>query len=79
MSRNLHLLVSPTQRAEINIDNVVSNATSIYRCYTDLYIVTAPKDNQFIQKILTQYHCDNITDRKKISRLLKAEHGIIMR
>ncbi|KAJ8579873.1 hypothetical protein M405DRAFT_869891 [Rhizopogon salebrosus TDB-379] len=37
-----------------------------------------PKNNQLIQKILTQYHCDNITDRKKISRLLKAEHGIIM-
>jgi len=68
--------VSQTQRAEINTDNVVS--INIRR-YTDLYIVTAPKNDQFIQKILTQYHCDNLTDRKKISRLLKAEHGIIMR
>jgi len=47
--------------------------------FIDLYIVTAPKSDQFIQQIITQYHRDNITDRKKISRLLKAEHGITMR
>ncbi|KAG1845558.1 hypothetical protein F4604DRAFT_1662541 [Suillus subluteus] len=37
-----------------------------------------PKSDQFVQKVLTQYHHDNITNRKKISHLLKAEHGITM-
>ncbi|KAG2063268.1 hypothetical protein BDR04DRAFT_1164010 [Suillus decipiens] len=34
-----------------------------------------PKNDQLIRQILTQYHHDGITDRKKISRLLEAEHG----
>ncbi|KAG2140218.1 uncharacterized protein EDB93DRAFT_1241888 [Suillus bovinus] len=38
------------------------------------WVVTDP----FLQKILTQYHHDNITNRSKISRLLQAEHGIVM-
>ena len=61
------------------MDNVVSNAAPIYRHYTDLYIVAASKHDQFIQKILTKYHRENITNRKMISRLLKTEHGITMR
>ncbi|KAG1844733.1 hypothetical protein C8R48DRAFT_617819 [Suillus tomentosus] len=36
------------------------------------------KNDPFIQRILTQYHHDNITNRSKISRLLQAEHGIVM-
>ncbi|KIK32618.1 hypothetical protein CY34DRAFT_18913 [Suillus luteus UH-Slu-Lm8-n1] len=36
------------------------------------------KNDPFLQKILTQYHHDNITNRSKISRLLQAEHGIVM-
>lgn len=78
-SRSLHPLMSQTQRGEINMDNAVSNTASIFHRYTDLYIITAPKNDQFIQKVLTQYHYDNITNRKKISHLLKAEHGITMR
>ncbi|OAX30661.1 hypothetical protein K503DRAFT_191331 [Rhizopogon vinicolor AM-OR11-026] len=38
----------------------------------------APKNDQSIQQILAQYHRDGITDREKISRLLKAEHGVTM-
>ncbi|KAG2071082.1 hypothetical protein BDR04DRAFT_1154685 [Suillus decipiens] len=37
-----------------------------------------PKNDQLIWQILTQYHCDGITDRKKISCLLEAEHGVTM-
>ncbi|KAG1758415.1 hypothetical protein EDD22DRAFT_981416 [Suillus occidentalis] len=36
------------------------------------------KNDQLIKQILTQYHHDGITDRKKISRLLKVEHGVTM-
>ncbi|KAG2028487.1 hypothetical protein BDR03DRAFT_988419, partial [Suillus americanus] len=37
------------------------------------------KNDQLIKQILTQYHHNGITDRKKISHLLKVEHGITMR
>lgn len=36
------------------------------------------KNDPFIRQILTQYHRDNNTNRTKISRLLQAEHGIVM-
>ncbi|KAG2068314.1 hypothetical protein BDR04DRAFT_1024888, partial [Suillus decipiens] len=36
------------------------------------------KNDRLIQQILTQCHCDNITNRAKISHLLEAEHGITM-
>ncbi|KAG1748682.1 hypothetical protein EDB19DRAFT_1905026 [Suillus lakei] len=42
------------------------------------HIHCPPKNDKLIQQILTQYHRDGITDRKKISRLLKAEHGVTM-
>ncbi|KAG2340669.1 hypothetical protein BDR05DRAFT_950211 [Suillus weaverae] len=37
------------------------------------------KNDQLIKQILTQYHHDSIMDRKKISHLLKVEHGVTMR
>ncbi|KAG1741481.1 uncharacterized protein EDB91DRAFT_1237141 [Suillus paluster] len=36
------------------------------------------QNDQLIKQILTQYHRDGIMDRKKISCLLKAEHGVTM-
>ncbi|KAG2032503.1 hypothetical protein BDR03DRAFT_985638 [Suillus americanus] len=36
------------------------------------------QNDQLIKQILTQYHHNGITDRKKISRLLKMEHGVTM-
>ncbi|KAF9463663.1 hypothetical protein BDZ94DRAFT_1163569, partial [Collybia nuda] len=37
-----------------------------------------PSDDPRIPEILTAYHRRNITDRKRLSKLLRDDHGIIM-
>jgi uncharacterized protein (UPF0335 family) len=53
VSRTLHALVSQIERTEINMNNVVSNIALIFHCHTNLYHYSS-KNNQFIQKVLTQ-------------------------
>lgn len=42
-------------------------------------IVTAPANDDRVADILRDYHRKNITNKKTISKLLRAEHGIQMR
>jgi hypothetical protein len=86
MSRNLnlswmvHILVlQKILRAEISTSTVMSDTMLVYEVILTCIIMIAPKNDQLIQEILTQYHHDGITDRKKISHLLEAEHGVTMR
>ncbi|EGN91665.1 hypothetical protein SERLA73DRAFT_157463 [Serpula lacrymans var. lacrymans S7.3] len=63
---------------EVQKPTIGQNQYKNCRIYIAFMMMEGPKDDQHVNAILTQYHHDNITGRKLISKLLASEHGISM-